>query len=349
MEISRRQFIQTGALASATALLPGFLSAVDRKDTTQGPILLLLTLSGGNDSLNTVIPFRNEAYYKARPDLGIRSQRVLKLNDELGLHPALSGFRKLYDEGLLGFFNQAGYPSTEYSHSRASRVWETASAHLHTGWIGRFLDLYPQEIAIEADSRHNLALKGKSRRGQLLSEATCLLANSKRHSSHPVYPEGCFGQKLKNIASLITSGCTAGVYHLSLEGFDTHVQQKEQHDHLLYQLGNGLHALATDLKKKGLFQKVLVLVYSEFGREIAQNHTGGTEHGKGGTVFLISGSLKKQGLLNIAANRGPLDLHANALPCTLDFREIYATLLNRWFHADDQSVLKNAYPLLDFI
>lgn len=336
MNISRRKFIHTGTLASASTFLPGSLAALGKTGQKSDRVLILLTLSGGNDSLNTVVPYRNPLYYKARPHLSIPSQKILKLNDELGLHPALEGLRHLYGKGWLGIFNRVGFARPEYSHARASRYWETASDRLHTGWIGRYLELIPGQAAIEADVRMNLALKGESRSGTFL----------KQGADRP------FIEKLKNIAKLICSSSPAGVYHLSLCGFDTHAYQQEQHSALLHQLGSGLNAFMKELERNRRHQSVMILVYSEFGRAITQNAAEGTEHGKAGGVFLISGGLKKPGLLDGVpdlTNFDPKKADDNILDSKIDFRRIYATLLNRWLYANDRTVLKGTFPPLDFI
>ncbi|MEI9809966.1 MAG: hypothetical protein WDO16_20025 [Bacteroidota bacterium] len=141
MLIKRKEFIQVGSLATASLMLPKFLKAFEGKALVpQGnKVVVILQLSGGNDGLNTVIPVRNDIYYKSRPRLGIERTKALSLTDEVGLHPALSGFKELYDDGSLGIMNSVGYPNPDRSHFRSMDIWHTASQsteYLNTGWVG---------------------------------------------------------------------------------------------------------------------------------------------------------------------------------------------------------------------
>ena len=120
MLIKRKEFIQVGSLATASLLLPRFLKAFERPAMVPpgNKVLVVLQLSGGNDGLNTVIPVRNDLYYKARPRLGIAAGKALSLTDEAGLHPALTAFKSLYDEGQLGILNSVGYGYLAYGESK---------------------------------------------------------------------------------------------------------------------------------------------------------------------------------------------------------------------------------------
>ena len=105
--------------------------------------LVIVQLSGGNDGLNTIIPYRNDIYYSSRPNIGIPQNEVLKLNDEMGLNPALDGLRKIFDDGNLCVINNVGYPNPDHSHFRSMDIWQTASGsdeYKDNGWIGRYLD-----------------------------------------------------------------------------------------------------------------------------------------------------------------------------------------------------------------
>src|SRR5712671_3869475 len=101
MLLKRKEFLQIGSLATASLMVPGFLKAFDGKVRVPpgNKVLVVLQFSGGNDGLNTVIPVRNDIYYRSRPKLGIEKTKALSLTDEVGLHPALGGFKELYDDG----------------------------------------------------------------------------------------------------------------------------------------------------------------------------------------------------------------------------------------------------------
>ncbi|MFZ9386501.1 MAG: DUF1501 domain-containing protein [Chitinophagaceae bacterium] len=175
MLIKRKQFIQTGSLATASLMVPKFLRAFEGGTPVPkgNKVVVILQLSGGNDGLNTVIPFRNDLYYKSRPRLGIERSKALTLTDETGLHPALTGFRDLYDDGSLAILNNVGYPNPDRSHFRSMDIWQTASQsseYWTTGWLGRYLDAQchgcdkPTQ-AIELDDVLSLSLKGEQIKG----------------------------------------------------------------------------------------------------------------------------------------------------------------------------------------
>jgi uncharacterized protein (DUF1501 family) len=185
--LNRRKFIQTGSLASASLMLPKFLKAFEKqKLEADHKIMVVVQLSGGNDGLNTVIPYRNDIYYKVRPELGLRRQQALMLNDEMGIHPGLRGLKSLYDEGALGVLNSVGYPNPDRSHFRSMDIWQTASGSgkvLPTGWIGRYLDAQCDGCghttqAIEVDDTLSLALKGEKKRGIAVPDPRRLYATA---------------------------------------------------------------------------------------------------------------------------------------------------------------------------
>ena len=175
MHIKRKEFIQIGSLATASLMVPKFLKAFEGKSMVLpgNKVIVILQLSGGNDGLNTIIPFRNDLYYKARPKLGIAKDKALAVTDEAGLHPALTGFKELYDDGSLAILNNVGYPNPDRSHFRSMDIWHTASqSHEYwtNGWVGRYLDAQcngcdkPTQ-AIELDDVLSLALKGEDIKG----------------------------------------------------------------------------------------------------------------------------------------------------------------------------------------
>jgi uncharacterized protein (DUF1501 family) len=116
---SRREFIRKSALATVgTMLIPNFLKGFEQQAfalqqaKSQGKILVMIQLSGGNDGLNTIVPFRNDIYYRERPTIGIKADKVLKLNDEIGLNPALEAIRVLYDTWFDANYQQCRLPQS---------------------------------------------------------------------------------------------------------------------------------------------------------------------------------------------------------------------------------------------
>src|ERR1700744_5919139 len=146
MALSRWKFIQLGSLASASLMVPGFLRGFQYRPAAlkQGnKILIVVQLSGGNDGLNTIIPYRNDIYYKSRPVIGIKRENALALTDDVGLNPAMKGIKQLYDDGHVSIINGVGYPHPNRSHFRSMDIWQsgsTAAEMITSGWLGRYLD-----------------------------------------------------------------------------------------------------------------------------------------------------------------------------------------------------------------
>lgn len=399
MLIHRRRFLQVGTLASASLMLPKFLKAMEKGGMVPpgNKVLVVVQLSGGNDGLNTVIPYRNDIYYKMRPTLGIKREAALSLNDELGIHPALKSFKALYDDGSLGVMNSVGYPNPDRSHFRSMDIWQSASEskdYWSTGWLGRYLDAQCKGCdkptqALEIDDTLSLALKGDAVKGlaltdpqrlfgasndryfkellakkkhddehqnvdylyktmaETISSAAYIQQQFKTYKSKEAYPSTELGKNMKTIAELIMTDINTSVYYVSHGSFDTHVGQQGQQQRLFEQLSDSLQAFTTDLKKNNRFQDVLVMTFSEFGRRVGQNASGGTDHGTANNMFLIGGGLKQQGVLN----DGPdlQNLQEGDLQYKVDFKNVYATLLKKWLGADDQSILKKQYEYLNFI
>ena len=397
MLLKRKEFLQVGSLATASLMLPRFLKAFDGKTIVPpgNKVLVVLQFSGGNDGLNTVIPVRNDIYYKSRPKLGIEKSRALTLTDEVGLNPALPGFKYLFDEGNLGIINSVGYPNPDRSHFRSMDIWQSASDsnnYVYTGWLGRYLDAQcngcgrPTQ-AIEVDDVLSLALKGDNIKGiavkdpkrlyntsnekyfnelsnahengeetvdylyktlsQTLSSADYIFEQSKLHPSSQLYPTTEISKNLKTISSLIMSDINTKVYYLSLGSFDTHVNQENQQRHLFTELNDGINAFVKDLKNNNRFDDVMLMTFSEFGRRVAQNASGGTDHGTANSMFFISGGLQQKGLINAMPDLE--DLNEGDLKHKVDFKNVYATVLNKWLNADDKKILGKKYSYMNFI
>jgi uncharacterized protein (DUF1501 family) len=398
MYIKRKEFIQIGSLATASVMLPKFLKAFEAQNMVPGgnKVVVILQLSGGNDGLNTVIPVRNDIYYKSRPRLGIEKTKALSLTDEVGLHPALTGFKELYDDGSLGIMNSVGYPNPDRSHFRSMDIWHTASQsseYWNTGWVGRYLDAQcsgcdkPTQ-AIEIDDVLSLALKGDNIKGiavkdprrlygtsnekffkdvlknhkdeageqpvdylyktmsETLSSADYIFKQSKLHPSSADYPKTGLGNSLKTIASLIYSEINTKVYYVSLGSFDTHINQDAQQQRLFTEMNDGVKAFIKDLKVNNRFNDVMLFTFSEFGRRVQQNASGGTDHGTANNMFLISGGLKQKGVINSLPDLA--DLQEGDLKYKVDFKNVYATILNKWLNADDNKILGKQYEYMNF-
>lgn len=397
MLIKRKEFLQLGSLATASFMVPKFLKAFEKVDRVPAgnKVMVILQLSGGNDGLNTVIPIRNDIYYRERPRLGIEKTKALALTDEVGLHPALASFRELYDDGSLGILNNVGYPNPDRSHFRSMDIWQTGSAsseYITTGWVGRYLDAQcngcdKPTYALEIDDILSLALKGENSKAiamkdpkrlfgtsnekffqdvlknhknegeqpvdylyktmsETLSSANYIYQQSRLHPSTTEYPKSELGNGLKTIASLIFSDINTKVYYISLGSFDTHVNQQAQQNRLFTELSDAVRAFSKDLKDNNRFNDVMMFTFSEFGRRVSQNASGGTDHGTANNMFLIGGALKQKGVINAMPDLGDLD--EGDLKYKIDFKNVYATVLKNWLDADDTAILGKKYDHLSF-
>jgi uncharacterized protein (DUF1501 family) len=399
MGINRRKFIQLGSLASGTLMLPKFLKAFEGPTTAihGNKVLVVLQLSGGNDGLNTIIPIRNDIYYRERPGLAIAKNKALNLNGEAGIHPALSNLKALYDEGNLAVLNNVGYPNPDRSHFRSMDIWQTASSsdqYLTSGWLGRYLDAQCMDCTrptqlLEMDDMLSLALSGEKMKGialrdpkrlyatsqdpfykdmlharlsdtaddpssylykvmaETISGADYIFQQSKLKPVSTLYPNTEIGKNLKTIASLISSDINTRVYYVSLGSFDTHVGQQAKQEKLFVDLNEAIKPFTDDLKSNHRFEDVLLMSFSEFGRRVGENGSGGTDHGTANNMFLVSGGLINKGILNEMPDlsnltEGDLNQH-------LDFKRVYATVLNKWLEADDIQILGKKYQYLNFI
>ncbi|HVK97556.1 MAG TPA: DUF1501 domain-containing protein [Flavisolibacter sp.] len=399
MIIKRKEFIQIGSLATASLFVPKFLKAFEGGPVVPpgNKVVVILQLSGGNDGLNTVIPVRNDIYYRSRPGLGIEKTKALSLTHDVGLHPELTGFADAFHDGSLGILNNVGYPNPDRSHFRSMDIWHSASdshEYINSGWLGRYLDAQcngcdkPTQ-AVEVDDVLSLALKGEKSNGlafkdprrlfgtsnekffkeiskqhtehndehpvdylyktmaQTISSADYIFKQSKQNPTKALYPDTELGNSLKTIASLIYSDINTKVYYVSLGSFDTHINQPAQQQRLFKQMNDAVTAFIKDLKANNRFNDVLFFTFSEFGRRVSQNASNGTDHGTANNMFLMSGGLKEKGILNSLPDLNDLD--EGDLKYKVDFKNVYATVLDKWLGADDKKILNKSFNKLNFI
>jgi uncharacterized protein (DUF1501 family) len=182
---------------------------------------------------------------------------------------------------------------------------------------------------------------------ETLSSADYIYNQSKLHPTSQVYPSTELGRNMKTISSLILSDINTKVYYVSLGSFDTHVGQEQKQKQLFTELNDAVKAFTTDLKNNNRFQDVLMMTFSEFGRRVSQNASNGTDHGTANNMFFISGGLKEKGLLNAMPDLA--DLNEGDLKHKVDFKNVYATVLNKWLGTDDKMVLGKQFDYLNFI
>ncbi len=396
--MQRRKFLKnTGLIASGTFLVPGFLKAgyFDAGLNTGGKKLVVIQLSGGNDGLNTVVPFASDNYYKARPFLGLKDKDIIKLDDFQALNANLAGLADLYNQGDVSILNSVGYPNPNRSHFRSMDIWQSASdsdEYVFSGWLGRYLDhncSHAHDI-VEIGNTLSLAMKGDERSGLAMKDAKTLYRavrddhfgqltdlakgttagtsnldflyktmidtqesakyvyeKTKVYQSKAEYPMNGFAKSLKTVAEFIQSGVETRVYYVSLNGFDTHVNQKGTHGRLLKTYGDSVKAFVDDLKQSGHFKDTLILTFSEFGRRIKQNASGGTDHGKANNMFLIGDGLEGAGIFNKMPDLSKADKGDVAFE--IDFRRVYGEVIDQWLGASSSQVLGRDFESLGII
>ena len=168
--MNRRNFLTlTGTFTGGTLLLPSFLHAFGTQSNLVigEQCLVFIQLNGGNDGLNTFIPYDNPFYYDLRPKIALSKNEIVSKNNGMGFHPALKDFATMQQNGDLSIIQNVGYPEPNRSHFRSQEIWQTGSKsneYLNEGWLGRYLDIQCKEnqptAGINLDAIDNLALKG---------------------------------------------------------------------------------------------------------------------------------------------------------------------------------------------
>jgi uncharacterized protein (DUF1501 family) len=396
--MKRRDFLKQTTFASGMLFVPQFLKTFENLQPKKlgNKKVVIIQLKGGNDGLNTVVPFTNDMYFQQRNTIAIHKNNLLQLTDEIGLHKSLQPLQNLYDNGFVSILNNVGYPNPNLSHFRSTDIWQTASEsnqYLQNGWVGRFLDHTNSKTlnAIEVDDSLSLLLKGNTKNGLAVNDAkylynamkqpffknvlnhynnahlnehnlgylynTMIEAKSsskyiyektKTQNSKAEYPKNPFGKQMKAIAEFVNSGLETQIYYAGLNGFDTHANQQNTQARLLKTYAETMAIFVKDLQNNNQFDDLLILTFSEFGRRVKQNKSNGTDHGTSNNVFLIGKNLKQNGLYNKMPDLGNLDKNGN-LKYEIDFREIYATILDKWLGVDDEAILNKSFSKLHFI
>ncbi len=397
---SRRDALKVlggSTLLALSPTIPGFLARTARAaaPAKDGRVLVVVQLDGGNDGINTVVPFADEGYAKHRKALRIEAKDLLKINDRIGLHPGMRGAAKLLESGRLAIVPGVGYPNPNRSHFESMAIWQSARLDLEEkdgpGWLGRGLDAGPstaegpgsslfvgsgavpvalrgrRSIASSLDRFEDLTLdpsaggarglaSGASgedlaafvRRSTLDAYASSdrLAALAKGRDGGPAYPQSGLGTRLRTVARLLKGGHPARIFYTAQSGYDTHAAQSNTHYSLLDELSDALLAFLDDLAASGLADRVALLTFSEFGRRVAENGSAGTDHGTAGPVFL-AGPGVKAGFVGTYPSL--TDLDAGDLKMTVDFRRVYATILDGWLGLPSHTALAGAFEPLPLL
>ncbi|MDQ1428084.1 MAG: hypothetical protein QOK39_1560 [Acidimicrobiaceae bacterium] len=419
-KVSRRRFLAgaagvgvAGAAALAltrdrwSGLLTGGPPAGQSLATGKG-ILVLVTLYGGNDGLNTVIPYLDSSYLNGRPTLGYPPDQVIPLGDGLALHPNMKGMKALWDAKELAVVRGVGYPNPVLSHFRGMDIWQTGSPDhpVATGVFGRWLDATGSDpmraisigntlprlltgehssgtaiaggtITLPGDAANGGALAslvapGPDRSGlaaQVAQSGSDLLevqhTLSDLLSSAPASPgapagppapnkagkaaatAGTLTEQLAVVAQLITAGASTRVYQVSMGGFDNHSQEKDTHARLMGELDTAISGFLAALRGHPKGQSAVLMTYSEFGRRVAENLSGGTDHGTAAPLF-VAGPAVKGGQF-YGEEPSLTDLDNGNLKFTTDFRQVLATMLADVVGVDPTVALAGRFPTLKIL
>jgi uncharacterized protein (DUF1501 family) len=377
--LTRRGFLQSSSLLALAPTVPLFLArSANAGADKDGSILVVVQMDGGNDALNTVVPYTDPEYAKLRRRLRIEKRELITLSPGLGLHPSLKPLDKLLQAGQLATLIGVGYPNPNRSHFESMTVWNTARLERENqtdyGWIGRALDpkagtayaignSVPQALhgrrctAVTMNRLEDVTLTAPGRDGPAkLIPSDDLLAFVRRQavdarttadslaklttSEGPAYPATTLAERLKLTARLLKADLGIRVFYTQQGSYDTHAAQRFPHANLLSEFAGAVSAFFEDLRAAKLAERVSLLAFSEFGRTIRENDSGGTDHGTAGVVFL-AGPGVCGGLHGTMPSLS--DLAGGEPKMTTDFRRIYASVLSNWLGLQTAEALKGDF------
>jgi uncharacterized protein (DUF1501 family) len=410
--ITRRELlVSTAAAAGIGAAAPQWMrqavAAQQSQAKSHEKILVVVLFAGGNDGLNTVVPYADDRYRNARPTIRIDADKALKLDDHVGLHPSMKLLHDRYEKGEVAVLQGVGYPKPNRSHFRALDIWHSADpeAPPRTGWLGRYADGVdatredsglivhfgsPVVLGVRREKAAPIALEGedsftitpdrkypgdqaeqqaafrklceieenaksdpRTAYTEIVRRTTaCGLAHAdevssclKKTKNEAKYPRN-LGAKLSLAARMIAGGMKTRVYFASLGGFDTHARQRDAHANLLQNFSEATDAFFQDLASVGREKDVLLVTFSEFGRRVEENASGGTDHGAAAPVFVLGGAVQG-GLFGV-----PPDLEHlvdGDVGHTIDFRSVYTTLVTDWLGASAEPAVTGTFPTVPFL
>src|SRR5579859_5350939 len=417
MLLTRRAMIRDGLLAvSAGMIMPSIFARAVRAasnaahegsawaQAAQARTLIVVQMAGGNDGLNTIVPYLDGTYYQARPTLAIPASSVLPLNDRLGMNPSLQALQPLWQQRKLAVVEGVGYPNPNLSHFASMDIWQSLDLNGQgtEGWLGKYVaglvdkDGHPfqsldigvqlpaalrainaQVPTVAQPKTYQLAPDPANPRGTnartqallrlydsypktapyaALLDATAqnaqqgsqqLQAADAAYQPAAQYPTGPFADGLKVLAEAIVQGLGLRVGYITLGGFDTHANQIKDQPTLLQTLAEGVSAFYNDLAAHGKADDVVVMTWSEFGRRVHENGNNGTDHGTAAPLFVL-GNAVTGGIYGEPPDLGNLDQTGN-LKFTIDFRQVYATVLDRWLGAPSQAILGGSFGNQNFL
>lgn len=428
--MKRRNFIKLGSAASVASIINGLpvkafadspmLNMLAKQTASNGRVMVMIQLSGGNDGLNTIIPLdQYSPLSNLRSNVLIPESSVLGINGTVntGLHPAMGGngsveggIQNLYNNEWVNIIQGVSYPNPNYSHFRSTDIWLSGSdsdQYLESGWIGRYLsDRYtnypvgypntdmPDPLAIQIGTGLSPLLQGPDMNMGMAIPAVSNFYNMVNGTVAPApgtnggheltfvrqitqqsqayntviqnaaanaqnlytnYPDTELAAQLKIVARLIAAGLQTPVYVVNMTGFDTHADQVDPSDHtqgthasLLKELSDAVSAFFQDCTLLNIADRVAAMSFSEFGRRIKSNASGGTDHGSAQPV-MVFGPGVNPGIIGSNPVIPQNTTVADNIPMQHDFRSIYAAILADWFEVPQttmNNILLQNYPIL---
>ena len=378
--IDRRTFLRNTTLVALTPSVSAFLQQSVRgaaaSSSKKQRILVVVELDGGNDGINTIVPFRDEGYAQHRHELRLSQKSLLPISDELAFHPSLRPLIELLDDGHLAVIQGVGYPKSDRSHFRGRAIWHSGRVEtvreLDVGWAGLALDadtkqgsnltdaafvgkeqvcsallgrrstataIHPHDRRLEltqpiwddATLTQLRELQGDDELANIVSTALMtarqVTAATSKAMTKCHYPDSEIATSLKTIAQLIKADFPSRVFYTTQTGYDTHSLQLPTHAQLLGDFSAAVQTFLADLMSSGHDDEVLLMTVSEFGRRVAENGSYGTDHGTAAPMFLVG-----NGIHPGVHGRTPTltDLLDGDLKHSIDFRQLYATVLDNW-------------------
>ena len=372
--------------------------------THRDPVLIVVQLTGGNDYMNTVVPYGDPLYRDNRSTVGVAEDEVLPIDGRYGFNPVLAPLKELYDDGRVAVMNGIGYPDPNRSHFRAMDIWHTCEPQrvATEGWLGKVIqDIdphgknvltgvnfgrgLPRAMALQGvpvasvgslenhgfltgindEERRTRALDVFARMyapaigtgpaldylgrtgTDALKGADILRTATAGYSSSVEYAETPIARNLKGIAKTHFAGLGSRVFYTSQAGYDTHSGQMPVQTQLLGELAQGINDFFADLREHDASSQALMLVFTEFGRRVKDNGSG-TDHGSGGAAFII-GDAVAGGMHGVYPSLKEEDLLDGDLHFQVDFRSVYATIVEKWLGLDSQPIVGGNYEKLDFV
>ena len=366
---------------------------------TKEKTLVVVQLTGGNDFMNTIVPYTNGHYYDARKKVVMKQEDVLPINDELAINGNAAPFKRLYDEGKMAIIQGIGYPNSNRSHFRGMDIWHTAEPDRvgSEGWLGQAvreldpasenvltgvnigmglpramsvsgvpvtsvgdLENYGVMSRLEQERLRDKALETfKGIYGQaigsgqvaeyigqtgldVLKGADMLADVADGYQSSVEYADNSIAKSLRDVARIHLADLGTRVFYTQHGGYDTHANEMPTHPKLMTDVSGAISDFLDDLAEHDAADDVLVFVFTEFGRRMRDNGSG-TDHGSGGGAYLF-GKDVSGGLYSEYPSLDPSEWeHGEDLKHTIDFRGIYATILEQWLEIEARPIVKGEY------